>query len=485
MKGLRVTLTIVGLGPGRIEDITRRAWQALEQAHTVYLATAHHASVPHLPLRGPAIAFDERYTTGDLAAAFDGITATLVQAAAAGEVVLAVPGSPVVGEPLLPRLRAACAAAGVPLVLIHGLSFLEPLLEAAGLDALDGLQIVEGTRLAALHHPPLNPDYPAVVAGVYEAALARQVQRVLLNQYPPEHEIVLAHGAGTTRARLERRPLRDLAQSPDIGQFTALVIPPAAPYSSFEAFQEIIAHLRAPAGCPWDREQTHQSLRKYLLEETYEALEALDQGDAPALAGELGDLLLQIVLHTQIATEKGDFQMRDVLRHVSTKMIRRHPHVWGEVDVAGDARQVLANWDKIKQAENAAAPNKRASLLDGLPAGLPALLVAYQYTDRAARVGFDWPTVAGVEDKVREELAEIEQEDDPARKAGEIGDLIFVLVNWLRWLNVADPESLLREINAKFYRRFRYIEDHAPQPLNTLPLAALDALWDEAKRQGL
>jgi MazG family protein len=159
--------------------------------------------------------------------------------------------------------------------------------------------------------------------------------------------------------------------------------------------------------------------------------------------------------------------------------------VWGAVNVNGDAQQVVANWEDIKRAEQADQPKKRASLLDGIPKGLPALAVAYKYNEKAAKVGFDWRTVAGVEDKLREEIEEIISETDPAKKAREIGDLMFVLVNWLRWLKVDDPESLLREINAKFYRRFRYIEEHAPQPLPEMTLEQMDALWNEAKQQGL
>jgi tetrapyrrole methylase family protein / MazG family protein len=358
------------------------------------------------------------------------------------------------------------------------LTQVEPLLNQAGWRMEQGLQLFDAATFATMHHPPLNPDTPTLLLHL-QRENAAGLQHILLNQYPAEFNVILLDGA-TAQAI----PLNTLSTSaPDAA---ALFIPAPEKYTSFEAFQEIIAHLRAPEGCPWDRKQTHASLRQYLVEETYETLDAIDNEEWGELAGELGDLLLQIVLHTQIATEHGEFQMRDVLRYVNTKMIRRHPHVWGDVSVDGDANQVVANWEDIKRAEQAQnGTQKRESILDGIPKGLPALSVAHKFQDKAAKVGFDWDSVQGVEAKVHEELGEIFAETDPAKKALEIGDLIFVLVNWLRWLNVDDSETILRAINAKFYRRFRYVEEHAPKPLKEMTLTEMDALWDAAKAQGL
>lgn len=350
-------------------------------------------------------------------------------------------------------------------------------LTALGWRVEQGLQLFAALAVAGMHHPPLNPDTPALLVDLPAADTAR-LRAVLRNQYPPDY---LCYGLGNAGG--QPFALAELGQQ--AAQAAALFLPAREAYTSFEAFQEIIAHLRAPEGCPWDRKQTHESLRPFLLEEAHEVLETIDNGDWGELANELGDLLLQIVLHTQIATEHGTFQMRDVLRHVNTKMIRRHPHVWGDVEVQDDAAQVVTNWEAIKQAEKANSGQPRASLLDGLPKDLPALLVAYKYQERAAKVGFDWPDVSGVQAKLREELDEIMAETDPAKQASEIGDVLFVLVNWLRWLKVDDPESLLRAVNAKFYRRFRYIEQHAPRPLAEMTLAEMDAYWNQAKAEGL
>lgn len=479
-------LTIVGLGPGNIDDLTRAAWRTLENAHTVYLRTERHPCVPHLPPNVTYHTFDYLYETiDDFDDVYAAITAKLIAAAKSEMVVYAVPGDPLVGESTVTRLLTAAEKEGIEIKIINGISFIEPMLKHLGIDALDGLQIVDGLLLAEMHHPPLNPDFPTLVAQVYSRDVASDVKLTLMNQYPDDFPVTLIHGAGTGEVFIEKVALYEIDRSQHINHLTSLYVPAPERYTSFESFQETIAHLRAPEGCPWDRKQTHESLRPYLLEEAAEVLDAIDNEQWDELADELGDLLLQIVLHTQIATEDGEFYMRDILRRVNTKLIRRHPHVWGDVNVNGSSEKVVANWEEIKKAERANQGKPRDSLLDGVPKNLSSLMTAYKYTVKAAQVGFDWASIDGVEDKIREELAEILAETDPAKKVEEIGDLMFVLVNWLRWLKVDDPESLMREINAKFYRRFRYVESHAPKPLEKMTLAEMDALWDAGKAEGL
>ena len=229
-------------------------------------------------------------------------------------------------------------------------------------------------------------------------------------------------------------------------------------------------------------------MRPFLIEEAYEVLETIDDNDPDSMVGELGDLLLQIVLHTQIAIDHGEFYMSDILREVNEKMIRRHPHVWGDVDVNGDPNQVTANWEDIKKAEKGKVEDKRESILDGVPKGAPALFVSHKYQHKAAKVGFDWDTVGGVEAKAEEEYNEILTAESDEERIKEIGDLMFVLVNWLRWLNVDDPESLMRASNAKFYGRFTYVEEQASQNNKSLSECSLDEMeswWVDAKNKGL
>ncbi|MCL6519755.1 MAG: nucleoside triphosphate pyrophosphohydrolase [Armatimonadetes bacterium] len=241
--------------------------------------------------------------------------------------------------------------------------------------------------------------------------------------------------------------------------------------------------LRAPDGCPWDREQTHQTLKKYLLEETYEVLEAIDAGNLAELKTELGDLMLQIIFHAQIAAEEGVFNIKDVLEAISEKLIRRHPHVFGDVKVAC-AEEVLHRWEEIKACEP--GYEKRKSILDGVPRTLPALARAMEISKRAAGAGFEWPDMHAVLEKVREEISELENEIQVGNKeriADEIGDLLFTVVNVARWAKV-DPEDALRRMTDRFIERFKQIEEVAQssgRQLSQMSIEEMDAIWDRAK----
>jgi tetrapyrrole methylase family protein/MazG family protein len=265
----------------------------------------------------------------------------------------------------------------------------------------------------------------------------------------------------------------------------------------FEKLVAVQARLRAPNGCPWDREQTHQSLRTYLIEEAYEVLEALESGDDAKFAEEMGDLLLQIVFHSQIATEEGRFTVAEVIREIHDKMIRRHPHVFGET-TAKDSAEVLRNWEQIKAEERRAgqkksgsepgkAVPKEASLLDGVSHALPATLEGFQLTRKASRIGFDWEDAGGVFEKLMEETEELKnvtKEQDQRKVEEELGDLLFAAVNLSRFLKV-DPEIALKKANAKFSRRFREMEKMARKggrEFKELPRAEMEAFWDAAKR---
>lgn len=258
---------------------------------------------------------------------------------------------------------------------------------------------------------------------------------------------------------------------------------PANDLSGIDQLRDIIAKLRSPGGCPWDREQTHATLRAGLVEEAYEVVAAINSGDDSNLREELGDLLLQPIFHAQIAAEEGRFDFDDVARSIVEKLIRRHPHVFGD-DCCADSAEVLRKWDEIKRAEKGDAA---ASVLDGISAGLPALMRAEKVQKKAARVGFDWTEIAPVVAKIREELAEVEAEfaeGDTARIEDEIGDLLFSVVNLARTLKV-DGETALQRATDKFATRFRAVETLARErdiALEKLNLAELDVLWDEVKR---
>jgi MazG family protein len=256
-------------------------------------------------------------------------------------------------------------------------------------------------------------------------------------------------------------------------------------HEKFEKLVEVMDRLRGPGGCPWDREQTWESLRGYLLEECHEAVAALDSGDRPEICEELGDILLQVAFLSRLAQEEGAFTARDVVRGIVEKMIRRHPHVFGD-EQADDAEQVLRHWERIKKEEKVERGEPRASLLDGLPPGLPGLLRAQRLGDKAARVGFDWASPAPVLDKIREELGELEtaiERDDPDAAADELGDLLFSAAMLARKLD-RDPEAALERANRKFMRRFRGVEERlaaAGEELADVGLDRLESLWREVK----
>jgi tetrapyrrole methylase family protein / MazG family protein len=348
------------------------------------------------------------------------------------------------------------------------------------------LTLLEAQSLASAsaHYPPFPPDMPALLTGVHSRDLALQVEKVLLAVYPKGYEVTIVDGQ---RSRIEQ--LGDFQLSTfNFQPSTCLYLPSLGEGTSFESFAEIVAHLRAPDGCPWDRKQTHQTLRTHLLEEAYETLTAMDENDSAGMREEFGDLLLQIVLNAQIATESDEFTTASIIKDIYDKIVRRHPHVFGDVEL-NSVDGVLQNWEKIKEKERKdnGIGEKEKGLLDGVPSALPALTQALEYQDRAARVGFDWPEVDGVLDKVREEIEEIKQAQNIEEVAAELGDLFFVLVNLARWRKV-DAESALRGTNLKFKKRFGYVEQGAKKQgrnLSDMTLEEMDVLWIEAKKLGL
>ena len=477
-------IVIVGLGPGNPAQLTREAWEVLTTATEVHLRTARHPTVAGLPPGVAVHSFDEVYeTVSEFGAVYEQIAARVLALGQRPEgVVYGVPGHPSVGEATVGLIAARAAEAGLPVRIVPGLSFVEVTLTALGADALPGLQVADALDLAARHHPSFQPDAPALVAQLYAPTVAGDVKLTLMNQYPDDHQVALVHAVGTPDERVEWLPLYEIDRSPHIAHLTTLYVPPLPVPSGMETLQETVAHLRAPEGCPWDREQTHQTLRTTLLEEAHEVLEAIDANDPDAMREEFGDLLLQIVLQSQIAIEDGEFSLAQVIAGLNEKLIRRHPHVFGDVKVSG-VGQVLENWEKIKAAERENGEKPDHGALGQVPPSLPALAQSVILQRRAARVGFDWPDIAGVIEKLKEELEELTSAEDPADRQNELGDVLFAAVNWARWLEV-DPESALRQTNAKFRQRFARIEAAAKaqgRALTDMTLDEMEAEWQAAK----
>lgn len=341
------------------------------------------------------------------------------------------------------------------------------------------LILLEGREFALRHYPPTPPDADTLIVGIESAEMAAQVKIVLSAVYAGSHIVWKVESGQKSEERLDEFGL-EISSYP-----ISLFVPSFGEGTSFEAFAEIVAHLRAPDGCPWDKEQTHQSLRKHLLEESYETLSAMDANDVDGMREEFGDLLLQIVLNSQIAYEAKEFNFTDAVKCIYDKIIRRHPHVFGDLKLDG-VEGVLQNWEKLKEKERKGKKEDKG-ILDGVPVALPALSQAQEYQDRAARVGFDWPEIEGVLEKIREEIVEIKTAENPEQVKSELGDLFFVLVNLARWRDV-DAESALREANLKFKKRFAYVENGAKaqgRNLSDMTLEEMDSFWNEAKRLGL
>ena len=547
------SVIVVGLGPGRWEDLTIEARDVLERAPRLLVRTTRHPTVDALRERRPELTIDSFDALYDEAPSFATLyptmarrllelaTAAAAQAAdgvAPEPIIYAVPGHPLIGEESVRLLRGEAAARGVGVRLVAGLSFVEPVCAALDLNPLErDLQLVDATLLAETPAPAqmgaLLPTRPALIAQVYNRRLASGVKLALSELYPDDWEVTLVRWAGMPDdERVERLPLYALDRDERADHLTTLYVPPLAPLAATrvpEGLRYVVARLRAPDGCPWDREQTHQSLRRYVLEEAYEVAEVLDEWDGSAevaehLAEELGDLLLQVYLQAQVAEEADEFQLGDVFQSITEKLIRRHPHVFGDVTVR-DAAQVVRNWEAIKREERAAKANANGdangatsaatsaatngasganganggqpaessapeSALRGIPKSAPALYQAFELSRKAAKVGFEWPDTTGALGKVAEEARELaeaveRQPDDKVDQSAELGDLLFALATLARRLDLR-PEDALEGANRRFRRRFAAMEARAQREgraLATLTLADWLAMWADAKAE--
>jgi tetrapyrrole methylase family protein/MazG family protein len=502
------TLTLIGLGPGDPALLTRAAGDWLEHAPVVRTPAPDHPALAHLP---PSRLHAVPAPSGAA------VAVVVEQLATDDAVVCALPGHPH-DHALVDELRQASAAHGWDVQIIPGVSLVDACCAALAISGRSsGLQVVhanvltrpvtlveaadspawcEVQQIAAYAPPrvpyPLTPTRPALVLLANEPDL----RATLLQRYPAHHAVQLLwlDRQGQSE-RVWSGTVTDLGEQILDGA-TALYLPPltvSADRRGLDGLSWVVARLLGPDGCPWDCQQTHQSLRAGLLEEAHEVLEALDAGDMPALTEELGDLLLQVLVHSEMARQAGHFDLGDVLEQISSKLIRRHPHVFDDLAVAG-MDTLLHTWEQIKAQELAAKGRRRTSLLDGIPVDLPALATAQRIVTKAARVGFDWSVLPEVWEKVREEVSELEQvlaepqtltPAERAHLAEELGDLLFALVNLARWLDL-DAESVLREANAKFRRRFTYVEQAAQlqgRELSALTIAELEELWQQAKRK--
>jgi tetrapyrrole methylase family protein/MazG family protein len=466
-------ITITGLGPGdfdRIPEATRHV--LLDPDAKVVMRTVEHPAARELARMREVLSCDDLYRSHDgFDQVYEAIANRVLETAEGGDVVYAVPGSPLVGELVVRRLLDA----DVEVAVIPAESFVDAVLDEVGYDPLDrGLQLLNGHHLP----DPLVLDKPTIVAQLDRPEIMADVAARIGRVLPEDTLVTVLAGAGSSGGvKVQATPDQI---DPTLAGFQTSLFIDSEPGGLIGAVRTL-SILREE--CPWDREQTHQSLVKYLVEETYELIDAVsrlgaDENDWVTYAeveDELGDVLLSVLFHAAIARQNGAFDIDDVAEVMRQKLVRRHPHVFGDIDVE-TAADVKRNWDQIKDDERGAS---RESLMDGVPPGMPALQRASKVQNRAAKAGFDWESAAQVLPKVREELDELEAVlDDPARASSELGDVLFSVVNLARHLGV-DGEIALRGAIEKFEQRFRQME--AIGPLDGLSLDELNRRWEESK----
>ncbi len=489
---------LLGLGPGDPLDLPGRNLSLLKSGYPVYLRTKDHPLIPYLERDDLKLSsldhFYEEFNS------FEDVYSQMAdflieEAKKEGIVVFEVSGNPLVGERAVQLLKRQGPVEGVRMEIFSAPGFLDSLYQLLEIDPGEGIMVTDSFQFFnAKDSEQAQLDLPLgtgiIVMQIYSRSIASEVKLTLMDYYPDEHRVVLVRGAGNRGSeQVLKIPLYELDRQ-KIDHLTSLYIPPVAlpevtPSNSVEPLVKVLEALLSTEGCPWDRQQTHQTLKKYLIEETYEVLDAIDEGDMYKLCEELGDLLLQIVFHSALAEEAGRFTMDQVVSGITEKMIRRHPHVFGETTVE-NADQVTENWELIKQKEGKDGKNK--SLLAGVPKYLPALQRAQKVQSKAAVVGFDWPEAKDAALKVEEEWAEVEQAwqmKDQVELQQELGDLLFAVVNICRLLKFDAEETLQAAVN-KFMGRFSFMEKRAQEldlSLEEMQLAQLEKLWVEAKKE--
>lgn len=478
-------LKIMGLGPGAYEALTIGALKELKNNKNIYFRTEKHPTVDFLKDEGIKFeSYDHAYEKYD---SFDDVYKYIAEDLITKikddeDLIYAVPGHPLVAEKSVINLIELCKENNIQYKVLPAVSFVDAMMEALQVDPIEGVKIIDAFDMK---NQILDKRVGTIITQVYNNFIASEVKLRLLEGYEDDTEIIFVRAAGVEGLESIRKiPLYELDWQEDIDYLTSIYIPKdLGNKKDFQDLLDIIETLRNPGGCPWDREQTHESLKSALLEECYEVIDAIENKDEDALIEELGDVLLQVVFHASIGKEDGYFDIMDVIGGISNKMINRHPHVFGN-EKANTSEQVLVNWDEIKKEEKGI--KTLTEEMQNIAKSLPATTRAYKVQKKAKKVGFDWDDVNCAMDKVKEELNEIKEVyncEDKSIIEGEVGDLLFACINVARFLEV-DGELALDKTIKKFIKRFSYIENEAiknNKNLKDMTLEEMDKLWEEAK----
>lgn len=477
-------IEVIGLGAGDMDQLPLGIYRKLtDSTSPIFVRTLDHPVIETLTEEGITFSsFDYLYEQQtEFESVYHEIVQVLLEQAKSADLIYAVPGHPMLAEKTVQLL---VEQSDVDVDIIGGQSYLDALFASLKIDPIDGFQFVDGT---GFNRSQLDYRHHIVFCQVYDRFIASDVKLALLEDLPADHPVTIIDAAGSKDEKVVTIPLEELDHSMEVSNLTSVYIPPASDNvlnHTFTRLREVIATLRGPNGCPWDQKQTHESLREYAIEEVYELIDAINEQDDDGIIEELGDVLLQIMLHSQIGEDAGYFTVDDVIRSITDKMIFRHPHVFSDVNVAS-VDEVLTNWDTLKKQEKGEV---RKSLLDGVPKSLPALAKAYKLQKKAAKVGFDWEDVTDIWNKLDEETREVKEAiaaNDTDNMEKEFGDVLFVLANLARFYQL-NPENALNLTNKKFMNRFTYIEEQLKQngkDITKTSLKEMDFYWEQAKER--
>ena len=477
-------IKIMGLGPGAKDALTIGALEVLKSASRIYIRTEKHPTVDYIRTLGiDFVTFDDKYEAGtSFDEVYDLIAQNLLsEQAKYGDIVYAVPGHPLVAERTVTILIKLCDEQNIEYEILPAVSFIDAMMESLKIDPVSGLRIIDSFDLK---NQIGDRRSGVIITQVYNKLIASEVKLWLSQYYEDDSEIYFVRAAGVKGIEVIRKiPIYEIDRQTDIDYLTSLYIPKNTKSKDFNDLLEIMDILRGAEGCPWDKEQSHESLKKYLVEECYEVLEDIDEKNDDMLIEELGDVLLQVVFHAKIGKEQGYFNINDVIAGICNKMIHRHPHVFG-TETINTSEEVLTTWDKIKRDEKGFETYTEE--LKHVGKNLPSLMRAEKVQKKASKIGFDFDKVESAMDKVIEELKEVKdvyKSNNKAKILEEIGDLFFSVVNVARFLDI-EPESALHCTIEKFIKRFDYMEKVSLErgmKLEEMSLNGMDSLWNEAK----
>lgn len=481
-------IKIIGLGPGSYESLTVGTLNELKNEKNIFLRTEKHPTVEYLKKENISFTtYDSVYDTKDsFDDVYNDIAKDLIKKHQMyGNIIYAVPGHPLVAEKSVSILIDLCKENNVPYKILPAVSFIDAVMESLKIDPIEGLKIIDAFDI---RNQILDKRIGTIVTQVYSKLIASEVKLALLDQYDDETEIYFVRAAGIKDEESIRKiKLYELDMQQDIDYLTSIYIPKdMGNKKDFNDLLELVEILRSENGCPWDKKQTHDSIKKSIIEESYEVKDAIDNKDYDALIEELGDVLFQVVFHSSIGKEDGYFNISDVIKGIYDKMVLRHPHVFSNENGIDSVDKVLVKWDEIKKDEKGFDTLKDE--LNGVAKALPALLRAYKVQKKAGRDGLDFENTENTLEKVKEELNEVTdvyKMDKMDRIEEEIGDLLFSCVNVSRFLNI-DAEEALNKATDKFIERTGYVESEClkqGKKIKDLSLKEIDKIWVSSKKQ--